>query len=296
MTKAKYKLKGHETFVIREGWIAKGIHAVKENEKVFSEHMGADMLGVGTNMAKSIRYWLKATGLTQERLGKGAKLTELGEVIYQLDPYIEENFTLWCLHVNLATNQELATSWYLFFNQFLLEEFKKEEVYAFMEHALGSYIGEQAFSEKSMQADCNAILAMYGKEQEGKSDPEDKKICPLSKLGLLHRNGNKYKRLQPDLSRFPVEIVWYLMQLCWQEEQSVSIEQFYEGTNGVKKILGLAPSVYQECLDVLQRQECITINRTSGLDMIYKNKSESSQQVAKRFYETMRESQKADGL
>ena len=147
-----------------------------------------------------------------------------------------------------------------------------------------------------MQADCNAILAMYGKEQEGKSDPEDKKICPLSKLGLLHRNGNKYKRLQPDLSRFPVETVWYLMQLCWQEEQSVSIEQFYEGSNGVKKILGLAPSVYQECLDVLQRQECITINRTSGLDMIYKNKSESSQQVAKRFYETMRESQKADVL
>ena len=193
MTKAKYKLKGHETFVIREGWVAKGIHAVKENERVFSEHMGADMLGVGTNMAK-------ATGLTQERLGKGAKLTELGEVIYQFDPYIEENFTLWCLHVNLATNQELATSWYLFFNQFLLEEFKKEDVYVFMEHALGSYIGEQAFSEKSMQADCNAILAMYGKEQEGKSDPEDKKICPLSKLGLLHRNGNKYKRLQPDLS------------------------------------------------------------------------------------------------
>ena len=40
MTKAKYKLKGHETFVIREGWVAKGIHAVKENERVFSEHMG----------------------------------------------------------------------------------------------------------------------------------------------------------------------------------------------------------------------------------------------------------------
>ena len=49
MTKAKYKLKGHETFVIREGWVAKGIHAVKENERVAfvltSGNWDIDMIG-----------------------------------------------------------------------------------------------------------------------------------------------------------------------------------------------------------------------------------------------------------
>ncbi|MBQ1393650.1 MAG: DUF4007 family protein [Lachnospiraceae bacterium] len=285
MAKVKYKLKGHETFTIREGWIAKGIHAVHQNERVFSEHSGADVLGVGTNLAKAIRYWLKATGLTVEKPGKGVKLTELGEIIYQLDPYIEENFTLWCMHIGLATNQILATSWYLFFNRFVLEEFKKEEMYTFMEQAFRSYVGEEvAFSEKSLQADCTAILSMYAREQIAKSDPEDKKICPLSRLGLLHGNKNMYKRLQPDLSRFPIEIIWYLMQLCWYEEKSVSIEDFYEGENGVKKILGLSPAVYQECLDLLEKQDYITINRTSGLDMIYKNADQSSQQVAKAYY------------
>ena len=106
----------------------------------------------------------------------------------------------------------------------------------------------------------------------------------MSRLGLLHGNKNMYKRLQPDLSRFPIEIIWYLMQLCWYEEKSVSIEDFYEGENGVKKILGLSPAVYQECLDLLEKQDYITINRTSGLDMIYKNADQSSQQVAKAYY------------
>ena len=39
------KLKGHETFTIREGWLDKGLKAVSDNGKVFSENYGADALG-----------------------------------------------------------------------------------------------------------------------------------------------------------------------------------------------------------------------------------------------------------
>ena len=50
------KLKGHETFALREGWLNKGLAKVDANPKVFSENYGADALGVGSNMAKAIRY------------------------------------------------------------------------------------------------------------------------------------------------------------------------------------------------------------------------------------------------
>ena len=33
----KVKLKGHESFCIREGWVTKGLLAVQENPRVFSE-------------------------------------------------------------------------------------------------------------------------------------------------------------------------------------------------------------------------------------------------------------------
>ena len=39
------KLKGHETFAIREGWLSKGLIEVDKNEKVFSKNFGADTLG-----------------------------------------------------------------------------------------------------------------------------------------------------------------------------------------------------------------------------------------------------------
>ena len=35
------KLKGHETFAIREGWLSKGLIEVDKNEKVFSKNFGA---------------------------------------------------------------------------------------------------------------------------------------------------------------------------------------------------------------------------------------------------------------
>ena len=53
--KNKYRFKGHESFILREGWLNKGLFEIEKNAKVFSENYGADELGVGPNMAKSIR-------------------------------------------------------------------------------------------------------------------------------------------------------------------------------------------------------------------------------------------------
>lgn len=50
------RFKGHESFIIREGWLNKGLREVKRDPKVFYQNYGADALGVGPNMAKSIRY------------------------------------------------------------------------------------------------------------------------------------------------------------------------------------------------------------------------------------------------
>ena len=81
MAKYSYRLKGHESFYLREGWLTKGLRAVTEDPQVFFKNSGADALGVGTNMAKSIRYWMKTAGLIQENLKIGAELTEIGKLI-----------------------------------------------------------------------------------------------------------------------------------------------------------------------------------------------------------------------
>lgn len=84
-TVRKIRLKGHETFILREGWLAKGLKAVSDNPKVFSEYAGADALGVGTNMAKAIRYWLRAGGVTAESKGE-VRLSAMGRLIKEYVP------------------------------------------------------------------------------------------------------------------------------------------------------------------------------------------------------------------
>lgn len=287
----KVKLKGHETFCLREGWLQKGMEEVQRNPKVFSVMKGADALGVGSNMAKAIRYWLKASLLVKEKMGAGAFLTEFGKIVYQWDPYVEETFTLWCLHINLACNASAATSWYVFFSQCKLESFTRSELEFVQRENLCKYAGTDELSERSIKDDCSVLLQMYAKEHLEQNDPEDKKKCPFTRLGLLRKTGNRYKRERPDLRHFPAEVVLYLFTATFEGMDSVSMEELYEGETGVAVLLGIGVADYQDCLDELAKKGYLLLNRTAGLDMIYWNKERypkplTKEQVMKNYYES----------
>ena len=96
------KFRAHDTFFIRKGWLNKGLRNVNINPGVFMGAIGnpMDVLGIGANMVKALRYWLQAVKLTTEPAAgrKEQTLTEFGNVIFSNDPYIEEIGTLWLLH------------------------------------------------------------------------------------------------------------------------------------------------------------------------------------------------------
>lgn len=125
------KFRAHETFFIRKGWLSKGLRGVNRDGNLFisKEENPMDVLGIGSNMVKSLRYWLQAVGLTVEpaRGRKTQTLTEFGQLIYEHDRYIEEIGTLHLLHYNLTSNAEMATAWYFFFNIFNMAEFSRED-------------------------------------------------------------------------------------------------------------------------------------------------------------------------
>ena len=58
---AAIRLKGHEKFHLREGWIAKGLYGVSANPRVFSGSDGTDQLGVGTNISSLPRNIIVST-------------------------------------------------------------------------------------------------------------------------------------------------------------------------------------------------------------------------------------------
>ena len=56
------KFRAHETFFIRKGWLSKGMKYMDAREDVFisKDENPMDVLGIGANMVKSLRYWLLA--------------------------------------------------------------------------------------------------------------------------------------------------------------------------------------------------------------------------------------------
>lgn len=100
----KVKLKGNESFNIREGWLRKGMRSVNDYPDLFSRSDVMEILGVGSKMVKSIRYWLQATNLCEEQNQGGNRarqqfITEdFGKIIEQYDPYFDDVFTLSLIH------------------------------------------------------------------------------------------------------------------------------------------------------------------------------------------------------
>ena len=125
------KFRAHDTFFIRKGWLSKGMERVVAKDDLFidKDENPTDILGIGSNMVKALRYWLQAVGLTSEpkRGRRVQNLTPLGREIYEKDPYIEELGTLYLLQYQLAKQKEEATAWYYFFNEFTMSEFTREE-------------------------------------------------------------------------------------------------------------------------------------------------------------------------
>lgn len=282
--KVKFKLQGHEKFPLREGWINKALIIIPSVPDVFLRKDAADVFGIGSNMVKSLRYWMKAFGLTIEKGSAGTELTQMGKIIAKYDPCLEKAFTLWIMHSYIAKNKEGATTWFLYFNHCVAEELKKSEIEAILLREVKKYVAGQKFSEKSLSNDVDVLLNMYSKNKE-KLDPEDKNISPFSQLALIKKVDEKYTKNRPDRRRFSELIVLYELILMSKNLKSISIEEAVYGENGLANIYNLTSVMANDYFDRLADAGYIQVNRTAGLDMIYFTQKIGASDVLKDYYQ-----------
>lgn len=280
MSNTKIKIRGHESFYIRDGWIRKGVIAITENPYILSNiYEAIDILGVGSAMVKSIRYWLQAIGLTEEKRGIKSKryqeLTEgFGKVIFEKDQYFEDLGTLYLLHYKLATNKELATSWNLFFNSIKATEMTKYHIEEVLKQLILNIDPQYIVSERSLSDDCNCILKTYFAEKDDFDNPEDNMICPFSDLGLIKKiniNGREeviYKTI-PDKNKLDRLIVLYVIIDNLGEKTSTTIKSLIEDENNIGKIFNLDKNSVNSYIDILENEGYLRVNRTAGLNTIY---------------------------
>ena len=278
----KVKMKRHESFSIREGWLAKGLIAVKEDSKVFSSSDATDVLGIGTNMVKSLKYWMTATCLIKEE-NKKMVLTELGDLIDKYDPYLEDIFSWWLIHLNLILNLDESYVYNLFFNKCTMKVFSKRDVFEYISNNLRN--NKLEFNENILQDEVNMIIKTYSIEEKV-DNPENNFICPLSELNLIKKvDVNTYERMKPEYRNLNYLIIYYLLIKLSEDKDYISIDELLKMDNSPAKLLNLDKNLINEYLDEMKRNDLIIVNRTAGLNMIYFNKKLSFEEIMKEHFE-----------
>ena len=220
---------GHETFTVREGWLHKGLRLLAETPQLLVDENAADWLGVGQNMAKSIRHWLVATGLAQAASNVVAsaktqlEMTPLGTLVWQRDPYMAELGTWWALHVNLVNAPNSAASWTWFFNSFNFDRFDR----ALCQESLNRHLQfskQRLPSPKTLERDIACLLATYARSIPPlNEDPEEANDCPFRELGLLnHFRTSGYYQLHQGQKDIPAEIFGYAISQTFPDARTGS--------------------------------------------------------------------------
>ena len=248
----RFEFGRHETFPVRHGWLAKGLGRVREIGRYDGDLETADALGLGSRMAKSLAFWLEASGLAgiesnvtrgtnkRRRKGRKWKITEFGDTVTRYDPHLEYPVTWWFVHMALAQRERTVWGW--FFNEFHERQFSRDAcVRAFLEHVAEHALNKP--SEAVAQRDIACVLQAYALPSgRTATDPEDASICPLRELGLLvrHRDVHRFEKAHP-LDAVPVEAFMACASRLASESGSNSVRftDLLRTRNGPARLLGL---------------------------------------------------------
>jgi len=264
----------HESFHIREGWLAKGLRAVQEDRGILRDDTAPIKLGLGRNMVRALQFWLTATGLVKV-YPPGHTLTEFGNHALLCDPYFEDIGTLWFIQYHLACSEDNATAWYWFFNHFAYPDFDQE---IFVQE-LGRWVlareERKPLASRTLESEFQVLTRTYLPSGRDYS-PEDGMDSPLAELSLLESLPDKrYRLCPPDLDRLPPLIVLYVLlherpgQPRTQSE--IGLMQALREPCGVGRVFNLGAAALLETLERLTVQGAdwsVHLTRTAGLDRL----------------------------
>jgi len=293
------KFRAHDTFFIRKGWLSKGMKYVHAKPDVFVDKSEnpMDVLGIGSNMVKALRYWLQTVGLTQEP-NSGRRMqsfTQLGTAIFEHDRYIEEMGTLFLLQYKLASNASEATAWYYFFNEFSMSEFSREDFVAGLQNYVLMHEDGNTVAIRSLNDDFACIINTYlpkHRISSTKENPENNIDSPFGDLGLVDivsKVKRTYKKVIPSASNIDPWVALAVIVDQAKERKEISLNELLTAPCNIGKVFNLDAITMLDLLRSVERLGQIKIVRTAGLDVIRINSDKDFQDCVNAYYSSLDE-------
>ena len=274
----------HGSFQLRYGWITKGIQAIqaKKDTKitdVFTADDATVELGVGKNMVAAIRYWLTATKVIDNN-----SITDFGNFLYKNDAYLEDDASLWLLHLALAQNKKTATAIYWLFNHYYQNEFTAEDAGS----AFLSYARENDWkgSEKTLRMDIQVVLRMYAPHKSAKTQIEDMLESPLSLLGLIQYFDGKY-HFSFEPKNIPIEVVIHNINEKFKDDKNIPVQDLMYGDKAFAPALKIREDELIVILEKITKKYAdYHLRESAGIFQLYKNITTDTYKYLNKYYAT----------
>lgn len=287
LNKNKTSFGRHETFPLRYGWLTKGVETVEKYSTIFheSEHEKAmTKLGIGRNMVNALYYWLQVTGLVSFTNGDG-QVSKLGKALLGKDgdPYLEDEATLWIVHWLIASNAEMATGFFWFFNHYSAPRFRDKDAL----QALETFVEQELLLKRAhttLKSDLSTLLRMYSPVVS--RGGEEHLDSPLASLHLVTtEEGYGYGSLRALRPHLPPVALHFALQQRFAEQvggqknsnQEAAIpvrELLYGGTGWAAPgaIFRLTEEGLMACLHQVMEQypRMYELRDTAGLNQLYR--------------------------
>jgi hypothetical protein len=277
----------HETFHIREGWLFKGMAAIKHAEDndelstIFLDKDAPELLGIGRNMVRALRFWMQATGLAEEGKEEGKtvqKLTPFGKLVWDNDPYLEDDTTLWLIHHQLVSNPKQASTWFWFFNYYAPISFVDDVALQSLSQWVITEEPERRVAESSLKKDIDCLIRTYLPDERAKT-PEYLLESPFARLGILTAvstgSQNRYHVNRTTADRINPLAVLFAMLFAQDKYRSstnqVRLSQVLQEPTNAGRVFNMTTAALTEVLAYLEQIHPdlqVRFERTAGLDQL----------------------------
>jgi hypothetical protein len=264
----RYNFSGHDSFQCRQLWLKKGYDFVSAGDD-FNDEAAVVKLGVGKNMVSSIRFWLKAFNVIDNK----DVPTEFGKRLFDdeegYDPFLEDEATIWLLHYQLVKTA-YASIYSLVFNEFRKEKlfFNKDTFVNYVKRLVESN-PEISVNENTVAKDFSVFANLYKNDTES-TDTEESFSGILSELDLLKINGKgkeeKYSIDSLDRFNLPAEVVLYAILDNPNYGTSISLNSIELEINSPGLIFALSRSgLVNKIGEIVSKQRNITFTDQAGI-------------------------------
>lgn len=288
---------GHETFVLRYGWLKKAFDAIVADPEIFSKADAVVTLGVGKNMVRSIRHWAIACGIAaEEPKSRGLRLavTDFGTFLFGRsgrDPFLEDINSVWLLHWKLVTNESQATTWNWAFRFTKGSEFSPGGLFETFQAELARRV-VKAPTSNTLKRDIEVFLRCYLPPRITRTVQEDSFDSPLSELGLVvHESGNTYSFVRGPHRTLSDEVFVFGLMDYWgsyaPERETLNFSEIAYGPNSPGTIFRLDEESLVERLDRIDRisGRNLSFDDTAGLKQVYRKRRPDSFSVLDEHYQ-----------